>query len=92
MNSGLVQSAQFIGQVGNEWHIVGIGDFGGDGMSDILWRRDNGSIVAFEMNGGQVQSAQFCWCRMEDLNPRPTVYKIVERGSQGLTRHNRTVA
>ena len=30
---------------GLDWHIVGTGDFNGDGMSDILWRNDNGDVT-----------------------------------------------
>lgn len=27
-----------------EWHVAGLGDFNGDHMDDILWRRDDGQI------------------------------------------------
>ena len=30
--------------VPNDWHIVGTGDFNGDGRDDILWRSDAGTI------------------------------------------------
>ena len=30
---------------GTDWHIVGTGDFNGDGRSDILWRNDNGDVT-----------------------------------------------
>jgi len=33
------------GAVGNDWHIVGTGDFNGDGVDDLLWRNDNGTIT-----------------------------------------------
>jgi len=29
---------------GTSWHVIGTGDFNGDGQSDILWRNDNGTI------------------------------------------------
>jgi hypothetical protein len=29
---------------GAEWHVVGTGDFNGDGLSDVLWRHDNGTV------------------------------------------------
>jgi hypothetical protein len=27
------------------WHIAGVGDFNGDGRSDILWKNDNGEVT-----------------------------------------------
>ena len=37
-----------------DWHVVGTGDFNGDGREDILWRNDNGTIVDWlgNANGG----------------------------------------
>jgi len=29
---------------GPDWHAIGTGDFNGDGLTDILWRNDNGTI------------------------------------------------
>ncbi|WP_431271725.1 FG-GAP-like repeat-containing protein [Dankookia sp. P2] len=34
------------------WQVVGIGDFNGDGSSDLLWRAANGYVSIWEMNGG----------------------------------------
>jgi hypothetical protein len=31
--------------VGSDWHIVGVGDFNGDGFDDILWRNDDGTVT-----------------------------------------------
>jgi hypothetical protein len=42
--------------VPNDWHIQGIGDFDGDGKSDILWRHDSGRVYIWEMNGLQVKT------------------------------------
>ena len=40
------------------WNVAGIGDFNGDGKSDLLWRNDNGSLVDWSMNGSQVTASQ----------------------------------
>jgi hypothetical protein len=32
------------GWVPNDWQIVGVGDFGGDGKADILWRHSWGLV------------------------------------------------
>jgi hypothetical protein len=37
-------SATFKSTVDASWHIVGIGDMNGDGLSDILWRNDDNTI------------------------------------------------
>ena len=36
------------------WHVVGTGDFNGDGRDDILWRNDNGQLSNWlgQANGG----------------------------------------
>jgi hypothetical protein len=33
------------------WKVSGVGDFDGDGKSDLLWRHDNGTIAVWLMNG-----------------------------------------
>ena len=40
------------------WSIAGIGDFNGDGMSDILWRNSGGTLIDWTMDGSQVTSIQ----------------------------------
>ncbi|MBV9977279.1 MAG: FG-GAP repeat protein, partial [Hyphomicrobiales bacterium] len=40
------------------WQIAEIGDFNGDGKSDILWRNTNGALSDWTMNGSQVVSEQ----------------------------------
>ena len=42
----------------NSWNVAGIGDFNGDGKSDILWRNVNGSLIDWTMNGSQVTTSQ----------------------------------
>ena len=42
----------------SSWSVAGIGDFNGNGNSDILWRNTNGTLVEWDMNGSQVTSNQ----------------------------------
>ena len=39
------------------WNVAGIGDFNGDGSSDILWRNVNGSLAEWLMSGSTVTSS-----------------------------------
>jgi FG-GAP-like repeat len=39
------------------WHIVEVGDFSGDGRSDVLWRNNSGLVVEWLMNGTQITSS-----------------------------------
>jgi von Willebrand factor type A domain len=45
MNANTVQAAHALGQVGNDWQVAGIGDFGRDGDSDIAIHRDVGTAT-----------------------------------------------
>ena len=56
MNGAQIGSNSSLGKVGAEQHVVGIGDFNGDGKADILFRSDNGTLSTWQMNGGQIQS------------------------------------
>jgi 6-phosphogluconolactonase (cycloisomerase 2 family) len=40
--------------VPDNWRITGAGDFDGDGDADILWRHEQGSVVAWELEDGTV--------------------------------------
>jgi hypothetical protein len=54
-NSGFAGNfANADANAGTDWHIVGTGDFNGDGLSDILWRNDNGDLTNWlgQANGG----------------------------------------
>ena len=36
------------GAVPSSWHIAGVGDFDGNGKSDILWQNDNGAVAIWD--------------------------------------------
>ena len=36
------------------WSVAGIGDFDGDGRSDIVWRNNSGEVAAWLMNGSAI--------------------------------------
>jgi serralysin len=36
---------------GPSWHVIGTGDFNGDGKSDILLQNTDGQVSIWEMNG-----------------------------------------
>jgi hypothetical protein len=41
----------------NDWLVVGVGDFNGDGTSDILWRNTaTGEMAVWLLRGGQISS------------------------------------
>src|SRR4029077_13744270 len=41
-----------------DWSVAAIGDFNGDGKSDVLWRNSNGSLIDWTMNGSQLTNVQ----------------------------------
>ncbi len=51
IGSGSVRSGGIAVNPDPSWHVVEIGDFDGNGNSDILWRNDNGSMAEWYMNG-----------------------------------------
>jgi hypothetical protein len=64
MNGSQITSSQTVTLQGTAvmpdsgWSVAGIGDFNGDGKSDILWRNTNGSLIDWTMNGPQIANVQ----------------------------------
>jgi serralysin len=64
MNGSQITSIQQVTLQGSpaapdaSWSIAGIGDFNGDGASDVLWRNTNGTLIDWSMNGSQIASTQ----------------------------------
>jgi hypothetical protein len=45
-------TAPILATVDSSWKIQGVGDFNGDGLSDILWRNANGDVALWLTNAG----------------------------------------
>jgi len=54
-----MQGSTVVGAPGSDWHIIGAGDFTGNGQDDILWRTDEGNLAVWQMNGLQITSAAY---------------------------------
>ena len=72
-NSGAAQAYHELGVLSITWHVDGIGDYDGDGRSDILLRNDNGSLSIWDIYGSQVQAYY-------DLGVVPTSWHLQENG------------
>jgi hypothetical protein len=48
ISQGLLPSAD------SSWSVAGIGDFNGDGKSDILWRKTDGTVYIWHVNGAVI--------------------------------------
>ncbi|MCW1429995.1 FG-GAP-like repeat-containing protein [Novosphingobium sp. JCM 18896] len=58
-NGGFVSNdANALTTVATNWHVVGTGDFNGDGRDDVLWRNDSGQFSEWlgQANGGFVNN------------------------------------
>jgi hypothetical protein len=56
MNGAAVLSAGTLGNVPSTWTMTLIGDYNGDGMSDLLWRDNLGNTSIWFMKGTAVGS------------------------------------
>ena len=54
----------------HSWQIAGVGDFNGDGKSDILWRNTNGDAYLWNSNGSGGFSVQDLGGRRDKLADR----------------------
>ncbi len=46
-------------QADASWTIAGIGDLGGDGRDDLLWRHTGGALYVWEMSGAAAGRSSF---------------------------------
>lgn len=57
MNGSSVSQTSVLGNVPQNWSIVGQRDFNGDGNADILWRDTSGNVGIWLMNGTSIISS-----------------------------------
>ena len=68
MNGGQITGTNDLGNPGAGSHVVGTGDYNGDGRADILFQSDTGQISQWLMNGSQVGSANLLGATGADLH------------------------
>jgi hypothetical protein len=54
--TGVIHSGA-LGGSDSDWHIVGVGDFNGDGRADILWRHTSGFVSQWLVDGTTIIGA-----------------------------------
>jgi hypothetical protein len=54
MGDGLRTGTTSIANPGGTWSIAGVGDYNGDGTSDILWRDASGTVAVWQMQNGRM--------------------------------------
>ncbi len=58
MNGGTIVSQAYPQDPGSNYQVLGVGDFDGDGMADVLWRWNYSAVLVWLMNGGAPKSPQ----------------------------------
>jgi hypothetical protein len=58
VSDGPLKSQGQIVAPNSSWSVAGTGDFDGDARDDILWRKTDGSLVEWLMNGTTISSTQ----------------------------------
>jgi hypothetical protein len=53
-----VVGSALLGQIGNEWDFLDGGDFDHNNTGDLLWQRDDGTLLVHNINNNQVTNAQ----------------------------------
>jgi FG-GAP-like repeat/FG-GAP repeat len=86
MNGSIITSSQSPTYQGKavvpdaSWSVVAVGDFNGDGGSDLLWRQcGTGLLAEWQMNGTQITSSQFVKYQGNPATPDSS-WSLVEIG------------
>ena len=75
--------ATAINAPGLDWHPLGAADFDGDGKGDLLWRTDGGQLAIWELNGSQIQGADFIQAGNTNVGVPAPDWRIVGTGDFG---------
>ncbi len=84
MNGSQITSSQTVKFQGSQvtpdasWSLVEIGDFNGDGKSDVLWRQTTtGALSEWQMDGAQITASNTVTPALDQswqVQSRPTVF------------------
>lgn len=62
-----------------KWRVVGIGDFNGDGKSDLIFQHADGTLAAWFMDGAKLKSAAL----LDPSYPGDVNWRVVAAGQYG---------
>lgn len=65
--------------LGADWQVQGLADFNGDGKADILWRRDDGDIYLWTLDGTAVAGYQ----QVPDAGPEWVIQGLGDLDADG---------